>query len=97
MTMVSQHFDNPALFYLAMLSLPDHAAQFYLQRQQPFDLGFDICQHIARNAIDAFTGLVGPVRQLKKFPNHSISRHRALQLAAGIMPFRIENLHCSTV
>ncbi len=69
MTMVGQHFNNSAFSYLAMLSLPDHAAQFRLQGNKPFDFGLDIRQHVARNAIDAFTGLVGPVGQMKKFPD----------------------------
>lgn len=69
MAMVSQHFNNSALSYLAMLALADHPAQLGLEGQQSFDLGLDIRQHIARNAIDAFAGLVGPVRQVEKFPN----------------------------
>ena len=69
MTVVRQHFNNSTFPDLAMCALPDHPAQLGLQRQQPFDLGLDIRQHVARNAIDAFTGLVGPVRQVEKFPN----------------------------
>ena len=67
--MISEHFYNPAFFYLAMLSLPDHATQFSLQRKQSLNLGFDVSQHVARNTINAFAGLIGPVGQMEKFPN----------------------------
>jgi len=33
MAMISQHFYNPAFTYFAMLSPPDHATQFCLQRK----------------------------------------------------------------
>ena len=63
---VGQDFDDAAVGDAAMAALADHAAEFAAKRLQTRDLGFDVGEHVAGDAVDARAGLIRLVHELQE-------------------------------